>query len=127
MVHGEISLTLKTVENIAAKLLGTNLAFRCSQSHSWVKLPMRQMPYVAQLTMTDVTGDSKKFTESTALFPSFTKQRKRLSWGWEGSSLGKKRKQCLDYILHEGAASFLCCRLFVPCDLSGEKEVLVNE
>lgn len=87
------------------------------------------MPYVAQLTMTNLTGDSKKFTESTALFPSFTKSKEKVELGLRGLIFRKKkkRKQCLDYILHEGAASCLCCQLLVPCDLRGEKEILVNE
>ena len=88
-----------------------------------------EMPYVAQLTMTNLTGDSKKFTESTALFPSFNESKEKVELGLRGLIFRKKkkRKQCLDYILHEGAASCLCCQLLVPCDLRGEKEILVNE
>lgn len=51
------------------------------------------MPYVAQLTMTNLTGDSKKFTESTALFPSFTKSKEKVELGLRGLILEKKKKE----------------------------------
>lgn len=51
------------------------------------------MPYVAQLTMTNLTGDSKKFTESTALFPSFTKSKEKVELGLRGLIFRKKKKK----------------------------------
>lgn len=57
--------------------------------------PLHGILCVAQLTVTDLTGDPKKSLRKITLLPFFTKPEEEIEF-WKGSSLEKNLKQCLE-------------------------------
>ena len=83
-----------------------------------------KMPYIAQLTVMISLGVLNSSLRLQFWFLPLPNQRKRLHWGWEGSSLGEKKKQ-ISWLYSPWRSSQLS--ILVPCDLSRGKEILVNE